>query len=72
VEYCRVSNRFGVVFDDESLVADAGLLTAGTLVDRLGLEQLVDGTVWISFGRVSTSRVLPFRVMAPSTVGTCP
>ena len=94
-------DRVGVVFDDESLVADAGLLVAGTLVDRLGLEELVDRTVRLG-GRVgganagrkiltvvasmlaggshidhvdrlragSTGRVLGFRVMAPSTVGT--
>ena len=38
-------DRVGVVFDDESLVADAGLLAAATLVDRLGLEALVGGVV---------------------------
>ena len=38
-------DRLGVVFDDESLVADAGLLAAGTLMDRLGLEALVDSTL---------------------------
>ena len=38
-------DRLGVFFDDESLVADAGLLVAGTLMDRLGLEDLVDRTV---------------------------
>lgn len=94
-------DRVGVVFDDESLVADAGLLAAGTLVDRLGLEELVDRVVRLG-GRAggansgrkvltvvgamlaggshidhvdqlragSTGRVLPFQVMAPSTVGT--
>ena len=31
-------DRLGVFFDDEGLVADAGLLVAGTLMDRLGLE----------------------------------
>ena len=94
-------DRVGVVFDDESLVADAGLLAAATLMDRLGLEELVDRVVRIK-GRVgganagrktltlvsamlaggshidhvnqlragSTGRVLGFRVMAPSTVGT--
>ena len=94
-------DRYGVVFDDEGLVADAGLLVAGTLMDRLGLEELVDRVVRLG-GRVggarpgrkvlslvssmlvggshidhvdllragSTGRVLPFRVMAPSTVGT--
>ena len=30
-------DRFGVVFDDESLVTDAGLLAAATLMGRLGL-----------------------------------
>ena len=48
-------NRLGVVFDDESLVADAGLLAAGTLMDRLGLEELVDGTVRLG-GRVGGAR----------------
>ena len=41
----RVSERIDrleVVFDDESLVADGGLLAAGTLFDRLGLEELWD------------------------------
>ena len=41
----RVSQRIDrleVVFDDESLVADGGLLAAGTLMDRLGLEELMD------------------------------
>ena len=35
----------GAVFDDASLVADAGLLLAGTVVDRRGLEALIDETV---------------------------
>ena len=93
-------DRYEVVFDDEGLVADAGLLAAGTLMGRLGLEGLVDRTVRLG-GRVgganpgrkvltlvaamlvgashidhvdrlragSTGRVLPFVVMAPSTVG---
>ena len=38
-------DRVGVVFDDESLVADGGLLVAATLMDRLGLETLVDETL---------------------------
>ena len=33
------------VFDDGSLVADAGLLLAGTVMSRLGLEALIDETV---------------------------
>ena len=35
-------DRYEVVFDDEGLVADTGLLAAGTLMGRLGLEDLVD------------------------------
>ena len=44
-------DRYEVVFDDEGLVADAGLLAAGTLMDRLGLEDVVDRTVRLG-GRV--------------------
>ena len=44
-------DRYEVVFDDEGLVADAGLLAAGTLIVRLGLEGLVDRTVRLG-GRV--------------------
>ncbi len=34
-----------VRFDEGSLVADAGLLLAGTVMERLGLEALVDEVV---------------------------
>ena len=94
-------DRLEVTFDDESLVANAGLIVPATLMVRLGLEALVNTTVRLT-GRVggsrpgrkvcslvatilaggthidhadmlragSTQRVLPFRVMAPSTLGT--
>ena len=94
-------DRLGVVFDDGSLVADAGLLIVGTVMSRLGLKEMLDETVRMD-GRVggsrpgrkilslvasmlvggshidhadrlragSTHRVLPFGVMAPSTLGT--
>src|SRR5439155_16327951 len=97
----RSIERLEVSFDDESLVANAGLVLPATLMVRLGLEALVDATVRLS-GRVggarpgrkvlslvatilaggshidhadmlragATQRVLPFRVMAPSTLGT--
>ena len=42
------------VFDDGSLVADAGLLLAGTVMHRLGLEALIDNTVRLD-GRVAGS-----------------
>ena len=93
--------RLDAIFDDESLVANAGLVLPATLMVRLGLEGLVNATVRLT-GRVggarpgrkicslvatilaggthidhadmlragATQRVLPFRVMAPSTLGT--
>ena len=48
-------DRLGVVFDDGSLVADAGLLVVGTLMSRLGLERLLDETVCLG-DRVGGSR----------------
>ena len=54
----RVSHgldRVAVVFDDESLAANAGLLLVATLVVRLGLEALVNATVVLS-GRVGGAR----------------
>ena len=51
----RGIDRIRTVFDDESLVADAGLLVAGTLMARLGLESLVDDTVRLG-GRPSGAR----------------
>jgi hypothetical protein len=36
-----------VVFDEPRLISDAGLLLAGTLADRLGLEELVNDSVWL-------------------------
>jgi hypothetical protein len=100
----RVSHaidRVHVRFDDENLVANAGLLLVGTLVVQLELEALVNTMVRL-WGRVGgsrpgrkvlslvhaivaggshidhadvlrcggTERILPFRVMAPSTLGT--
>jgi hypothetical protein len=90
-----------VTFDDETLVADAGLIVPATLMVRLGLEAVINETVRL-VGRVggarpgrkiltlvaailaggshidhadklragATGKVLPFRVMAPSTLGT--
>ena len=39
------------IFDDESLVADAGLLVPATLIERLDLESLIDESVRL-VGRV--------------------
>ena len=38
-------DRVHVTFDDDNLVANAGLLLPATLTERLGLEALVDATV---------------------------
>src|SRR3954466_15403676 len=38
-------DSLAVEFDDERLLADAGVMLTSTLVDRLGLERLVDETV---------------------------
>jgi hypothetical protein len=97
----RAIDRLEVTFDDESLVANAGLIVPATLMARLGVEALVNRTVRLT-GRVGGARpgrkvcslvatilaggshidhadmlrsgatqgVLPFRVMAPSTLGT--
>ncbi len=54
----RVSHgidRVAVSFDDRNLVANAGLILVGTLVVRLGLEQLINATVRLG-GRVGGAR----------------
>lgn len=97
----RSIDRVEAIFDDDTLVADAGLILPATLMVRLGLEQLIDSTVRL-VDRVggahpgrkvltlvasilvggshidhaerlragATANVMPFRVMAPSTLGT--
>jgi Transposase DDE domain group 1 len=97
----HVIDRVEAMFDDETLVADAGLIVPATLMVRLGLEALVNETLRL-VGRVggaqpgrkvltlvasilaggshidhadrlragATFKVLPFTVMAPSTLGT--
>jgi Transposase DDE domain group 1 len=47
----RAIDRIEVTFDDETLVADAGLIVPATLMLRLGLEALVNQTVRL-VGRV--------------------
>ena len=56
------------VFDDESLVADAGLLLAGTVMDRLGLVAMIDEVVRPpAAGRGSGAKAL--SVVASMLVG---
>ena len=37
------ADRFVVAFDDERVVANAGVLLPALLASRLGIEELVDG-----------------------------
>ena len=48
-------DRLALVFDDERVVANAGLVLAATLADRLGIEQVVDQTVDLG-GRPGAAR----------------
>ncbi len=93
----RSLDRFATTVDHEGLVANAGLILAGTLMARLGVSALIER--WVRTGSANpgpkictvvaamlaggthidhvgmlragrTGRVLGFRPMAPSTVGT--
>jgi hypothetical protein len=48
-------DRVEVIFDDDNLVANAGLVLPATLADRLALEAIIDDTVKLS-GRVGGAR----------------
>ena len=39
--------QIAVRFDEQRLVSDAGLLLTGSLAGRLGVEQLVNDSVWL-------------------------
>ena len=39
-----------VAFDEPCLVSDAGLLLTATLAGRLGIEQVVNESVWLGYG----------------------
>jgi hypothetical protein len=39
------ADSVAVEFDDERLVANAGVMLTSTLIERLGIERLVDRTV---------------------------
>ena len=59
----RRLDRVEVVFDDQRAVANAGVLLAATLSDRLGLEALVDECVALadsSAGSRAGAKVLSF------------
>jgi hypothetical protein len=48
-----------VEFNEPGLVSDAGLLLTATLADRLGLEELVNESVWLPYGTAGAA--LPGR-----------
>ena len=40
-------DQIAVRFDEQRLVSDAGLLLTGSLAERLGVERLVNDSVWL-------------------------
>src|SRR6202521_3127307 len=40
-------DQIAVRFDEQRLVSDARLLLTGSLAERLGIEQLVNDSVWL-------------------------
>ena len=59
------------VFDDGSLVGDAGLLLAGTVMSRLGLEALIDETVRPGGSAGSGAGRKVLSLVASMLVGGC-
>jgi hypothetical protein len=43
-------DRIGVEFNEKRLISDAGLLLTATLADRLGVQELVNESVWLPYG----------------------
>ena len=52
----RTIDRIEAIFDDESLVADAGLILPATLMVRLGLEALTTSRCVWSAGSAAPAR----------------
>jgi hypothetical protein len=52
-----------VQFDEQRLVSEAGLLLTATLADRLGIEELVNESVWLGY-RVPGAAVPGRKVMS--------
>ena len=52
-----------VVFDEQRLVSDAGLLLTATLAERLGIQQLVNESVWLGY-RVAGAALPGRKVMS--------
>ncbi len=59
-----------MAFDEQRLISDAGLLLSATLAERLGLEQLVDDSVWLGYrtpGAALPGRKVMSLVLADQT-----
>ena len=57
-----------VSFDEPRLVSDAGLLVTATLAQRLGLEELVNESVWLGYR--TPGAALPGRKVMSLVHGT--
>ena len=55
----RSLDSVAIRFDDQRLISDAGLLLCATLAERLGLEELVNESVWL--GHKVPGAALPGR-----------
>ncbi len=66
-------DRIGTAFDGTQLVADAGLLLPATLLDRLGLRELVDRHVHLGSapGRAHAGEKLANLVLSALAGGDC-
>ena len=66
-------DRLGVAFDDDRLVADAGLLLPATLAHHLGLRELVDEHLDLgaAAGRANTGDKLLTLVLSALAGGDC-
>ena len=56
-----------VSFDEARLISDAGLLLTATLAERLGLEELVNESVWLGYG--TPGAALPGRKVMTLVAG---
>lgn len=66
----RDLDRLAFAFDDQRVVANAGLVLARTLAGRLGIERVVDETVDLGARRTRVAdRALLFRTSAAGTRG---
>ena len=69
IEYLEFTlDRFATTFDHEGLVANAGLILAGTLMDRLGVSALIER--WVRTGSANPGPKILTVVAAMLAGGT--